>query len=731
MIDHLVDDPVDVDAPPAARPANRATDAGTAGVDVPPALRTDTLAGVPSLPLRPQLAPHAAVGVLVLAAAAARAAMHLSDADATIALSVAGTAFVVAVVAAVVAGVRLTDRHSRHRAVAFCTVAASWLSGVVVMGLSLNAVAILATLGYGLSLHWWRQRRIGAPTTEPAPATTPQGYAARWWRYLGGRGGEWAGSRLESPEPIKTGVVRYVLRLVPGKHTYTKVMTNLELIRGVLGLTPEQDVIVERHPLLAAPNLLVTIVTASPVKADQTWPGPNAFDPHTGRVALGPFVDGEGIAFWKAYTNNRLFGGYLCGITGTGKSRMIESIALSLAASHTHPTVIMYGDGQGGASSPLLRKYADLAATTYHEIHAMLAGLLLVGKLRQDENDVYELEGFTPTVDRPGIVAIIDECHKPLSKAENPLLAAVTQLAASTITREFGKVGIALILASQQSTLDAFGGAGNLADALRNNLLAGNGVLMRCKSANAKQVFRVDVDPTQFPEMPGYAFLVDPEEGARSAPFRGYYVKDDQRTYWPERIAWRPLDDGAANTFGPAYLRRHERAAEARRRKLDSINARRAGLAVATSPDTATGMDGAAIDAAVAAAQSAGRPVGGDGAQAVDAGQFVAQFPVWDPTTMRTVPPHDPAHGPARTPAGQAGAPALTDRHRQLVDALRTGAALVDGYTRPQLVADTLGCSVKWAGILLGDLVAAGMLRKGDVQGRYYPTGRTPNGYAA
>ena len=159
-------------------------------------------------------------------------------------------------------------------------------------------------------------------------------------------------------------------------------------------------------------------------------------------------------------------------------------------------------------------------------------------------------------------VEAADECHKALDATQNPLLAAATQSLCLTIAREGRKVGVALVMASQSPTLDAFGGAGNGAETLRASLLAGNGVILRSKSKNTKQVFEVEISPSSFPKLPGWAYLCDPEEGARNAPFRGFWVTDDMAAYWPQRITWRALPGRQANAAGRHYARRHEVAAE-------------------------------------------------------------------------------------------------------------------------------------------------------------------------
>ena len=621
--------------------------------------------------LRPQLAPHAAVGALVIAAGAARIATHVTGDEQSVARWVAGAAFVIAVVAATRLRRRVFDKRARRRAYAFLAVAAGWLTTVTAVGLSLGAVGLLMAFGYGLAMHWWRQHPVGLIQ----PKAVRSEYQRLWSENIGGADGVLPGSRLTNPQPIKAGV-RFTLRLRPGKQYLGMVTGNLEKIGGGLKLFPDQEVIAERHPTEPRANVLFTVVTKSPVRENVFWPGPEAFEPDTGRVRLGPFTDGEGVARWKAYTDNRLWGGYAQGGTGSGKSRLIESVAMSLAASTTHPTVILYGDGQGGASSPLLMRHADVRARTHEQILAMLEGMHLVILLRQDENAVEGLEGFTPTADRPGLLGIIDECHKPLSKLENPRWCERIQYLAATIAREGGKVGVALVLASQQSTLDAFGGAGSPnAEAIRSNLLAGNGVMLRGRDPNAKTVFKVEIDPTSFPPMPGYAYLIDPDPEARSAPFRGYYVSDEQRKVWPQRIHWRSLDPGSANAFGETYLRRHELAEEALEAARQRIAARRAGVApVQRQPE---------------------RPASGDGEAVQVFGG--AAFPSWAQMVAE---------------ARQEARRALKEGHAKVL------AAIQAGHSGPKAIQEATGYKERQVHNLLGELMEAGEIAKGGY-GRY------------
>jgi hypothetical protein len=623
-----------------------------------------------------QVAPHAAVGLLVVAAAASHAAASASGHEAQVALWVAGTAFVLAVLVGMKRGARIECRKARARLQLLLAGSAAWLGAVTGAGLSWGAVEILVLMVGALSLHWWRMKRI--PNRAAAVAEPVGDYAARWRESIGCPGGAAPGSRLVKPEAIESGV-RFDLRLVPGKQDASTITGAMEKIRGGLGLFGDQELLVEPHPTLPEPHQIATVVTKSPIRAEILWPGPSTFDSATGTVALGPFADGIGVGRWRVYSRSRLYGGYLQGGTDSGKSRTIDSIMASIAASRTHPTVVQYADGQGGASSAMLSKYADRVAKTSAECLSMLQDAVKVMEMRQDENDLEGWIGFTPRLDRPGLLIVIDECHLLLVFPE-------IQEAVAAIAKGGGKVGVACVLASQTPLLSAFGGSGknNFADDIRSNLLMGNGLVLRSKSKDVSQVFGVPVNPSSFPATPGYAYLVD--SIGRSAPLRSYHFTDQQAAAYLPGSEWLELDAGAANAAGPTYLNRRairDRAAAAKRERVEALKAGRP-----------------LPKAAPATALAAPLPA-------------VTAFPVW-------ISPPRPV-----SPIAPAG-PRVTDIHHRATEAL-AGGAVRAGFTMPGWMARELGCSERWAHETLKDLVALGVLERpdGTPQGRYYPTGKT------
>jgi hypothetical protein len=504
--------------------------------------------------LGPQIKPFTAMGLLLIAASAERMAVHLAGHEAELACGTAATAFVIAVVVAMRS--KKMDKHLRRRFIAGAWGAAGWLTYVAAAGLTWGAVATLTAVGGLLSLLYLRMHRIyGEAEVLVAEQRLDQStlYIQRWQRNLAK--GDFEGSELTEPKEIGSGY-RYTLRLVPGRQSVSKVLGGLDLYGG-LELENGQSVIVERHPILPAPQAQLTVVTQSTVVDDQPWPGPErAFDPRNGSVNLGPFVDGEGIAQCCIYRKDGMFGGFLQGSPGSGKSRMVEIIAVACAASISHPTIVWFGCGQNGDSSRMLVRRADRVALTHETMLEMLTEAEKVMTVNGIENRKAGCNGFTPTTERPGLLLIIDEFHDFVDETKHRL-ANVIQEKMVNIARKGRKVGVALILATQEPKLGAFGNPKH-ADLLRSCLLNGFGILLRTLTNNAKQIFKVEIDPTMFPaDQPGYAFLARPASEARSAPFRGFFVDDAALDQWSGQIIWHELPRRQANYAGSTYANRH------------------------------------------------------------------------------------------------------------------------------------------------------------------------------
>jgi hypothetical protein len=524
--------------------------------------------------LRRQLAPHLLLaGVWVTGAAGWLAGGWAGD------RGLVATGLVAALAAA--GAVRWLTTRRRGAAVtgrqaAGVAAATGWLGWATMAGPGWTATAVLLAGGYAASLRWWRRWRLPDPGEDPQPPAGPDPmHPPRLWADHIAQGGPLPGSYLTGEHQIATGL-RYQAHLVPGRQSLGEAQAALAKLRTGLRLRPGQDLILERHPDTDESIISVTIVRRSrALTAAVPWPGP-AYDRQAGTIELGPYVDGEGTARWRLAVDHRLFGGFLVGSTGSGKSRLMEAIALG--AADGAGCVVWFGDPQGGASSPFLARRADWTARSVEDIGQMLAAAVGVKRLRQAENALHDWEGWTPDQGRPGLLIIIDECHEAMADA------AVQQMATS-LAREGGKVGIALVLASQVPTLDAFG-LKTGQRALRGSVVTGNLVLLRVADKGTSGILPgvSGIDPADFPAIAGYAYLVDiGHTGRRSAPFRGYYVTDDARDAAADQANWPTLDSAAAGAAGPAYNDRYEQAEAARA----ALAGRLAALARGEDPDTA------------------------------------------------------------------------------------------------------------------------------------------------
>jgi len=507
--------------------------------------------------------PWAAIAAVATAAAAGRVAMATTGHQAEVALAVAVAAFAAAVVLGMAAGRRITDRRHRVRVRAFLAAAASWISVAMVTGVSSEMLYILAVLGVGMSLWHWREHGLGYGPWEALQTPVKDRvdvFGPRWEQNLAAGGRILSGTKLTEWEPLEFGA-RYALIVVPGTHTIDEIESLLPRIRSGLRLKQSHKIQLDEHPELEAPALLLTIIDTSPVAAGTRWPGLGAMN-DDGTIRIGPYLDGEGGALWKLYSRNRIHNGMIAGGTGSGKSRLLENIAVTAAGNQLFPTAVWFADGQDGASSPMLMRHADFYAGKPEQIVAMLREAVEVIGIQQDENKALGLQGFTPTPDRPGLLVILDECKLVLDKQNNPEHWEETQQLVARIATTGNKAGVGIILAGQEATLPTFGGGGQWPAAIRNNIKGANGVLLKSEEAAGGNIFGIPaLTMRQIPSGGGYGYVAG-GEGSRKAMMRGFYDDDEQMAANMGAFDWRSVSPVTALDLSIAYRDRRLTADE-------------------------------------------------------------------------------------------------------------------------------------------------------------------------
>jgi|GEM_PF-2544009 len=562
-----------------------------------------------------------------------------------------------------------------------------WMVSAVISGFTWGSLAVALAGDYAFGARWWAANRhpeAVEPEAEPEPEVAPVEvdesllalYPRRWADYLGGTGCILAGSQLVSGEPFKHGI-EYILRLHPGKHDLDMVRANMSKIASGLG-HPQTKLTVdpyEENPALAR----FRVVTHSPVAADVYFHGPQYDD---GQIVLGPYIDGLGDAVWRLYTDNSIWGGLIVGGTGSGKSRLIDVIALT--ALYTGYTYVIHVDGQDGMSCPQLWEHAQERYGADDAEYA-LRRLIAMQQYRQ-RNRHGGGHGFNPAPEYPGILVIVDEAHVVVTKENAEKWAK--------LAREARKVGIAVIMADQDGSLETF-----KKSVLRGSLRAGNAVGLRTDERSQGQILaHGQFNLHDLPAIPGYGHTLG--EVARHAPFKNRWVPTREDAAKREAKG-KPLPQGLRLVEdwyeqAPKIALDHGTLHAGNRARRDGLAA-----APATTP---------AAMPAPAAAQAAPSTAQGDAT----------------PRPMRMVLPTVPklrgtdgANTPTSPTPAATATPAVPDAagSEQLGMELseseqRVLAAIRAGHTQPSTIAEHVGLTRQRVGALLGTLAGKELVTK-------------------
>lgn len=401
---------------------------------------------------------------------------------------------------------------------------------------------------------------------------------ADWNTYVRQKGQILPDAGLEFSESFEYGET-FTVSLVRGKQRFEHLQQKLADIAYALDI-PEDDLSVDRNPdprRQLEPKL--SVITRRP---DTTYTGPVIVHEDDGVfIELGPYTDGLGMVRYQllagqlskeelakgAAPRGSAMGGYVLGDKGSGKTRLMESIALGAMAAGVQ---VWYLDPQGGASAPILAKYAPWALMgvdapnpadaakprVFGNVEDLLEALEGVVQIRQDENADADASGFQHTQERPMILVMIDECHQVFG-AVDPATETRYGKRFGDIDRVARKLGIAFFGGSQAPTQDVFGGD----TTLRNGMAGGNGFVLKYNGSNAKLAFGALDDEIakgaqklQPNRTLGYA-LASPRP---LAVFQNRYAPDLEPFF--AQLTPSELDEMAKIGAGEPYARRHESA---------------------------------------------------------------------------------------------------------------------------------------------------------------------------
>ncbi|WP_205327540.1 hypothetical protein [Glycomyces sp. YM15] len=429
-------------------------------------------------------------------------------------------------------------------------------------------------------IPWWRKHHIAnvaANTPEPepepaedeaAPAPAPEPTVddiiiGKWNTRIAGEG-PLKGVGLEHLDTDERGYVhKFIVNFVPGKQTYSTLLAAQAHIASALNV-PEPNVITEKNDEDASKGF-VTVVTGLDLGRVNRWPGRCMFDPATGTVSAGTYIDDDAATLLSVIVPNGMYGAVFCGAQGTGKSQCMEQVVLSLLASGFFS--LLYIDPQGGMSSPMLAEAATWSAPSVEDGIKILRNLPRLRQYRQTKFGRRKQKGYQLSREFPAIIIAIDEFHEV---AEEPEAKKILKKLAKTIR----KIGAGLFIATQDVGLDAFGGD----QSLRTQLMAKNVIYFATPSKVQGHLSgNNEFDPSTLPMVPGFGYVkeVRGDRGellTRAAPFRAFYLGDDDEygensgIHWLKKMrqqcSFAELDLGSAGALGPDFANRNKVRAE-------------------------------------------------------------------------------------------------------------------------------------------------------------------------
>jgi hypothetical protein len=457
----------------------------------------------------------------------------------------------------------------------------------------------LVMLGGGLAVaapYLWHARRrppLAAADDELPVLTAPgpriEAFRARFFHEVPCKGAE-----LHSVRDIPDGFA-FEITLAVGKATTHDVMGLGSQIAALYDV-PADQVSIEYTANRSERRARISVLTVENAFArEDRWDGRPTYDPETGMIRVGRFVDSTPMHWMLHKPGSGSAGGIIAGATGGGKTGTMNVIAseagqaklctvcgaagtcarcdmrriavLWMGDPQVQGLAVWKGDGSGSfadllAWGPLACVQLIIMAHTAMRERAAYFGSM---PWTDHRGRTHIGKGsFDPTPEYPLIFLIIDEW--PLI-AHFPGLKEIVVPLVSSIVKEGRKVGISLILLTQVPDVQELGDD----RALREMLKAFNVIAHRADPLSGKGMLGIQGDPTKLPPgLHGIGYNSGPDNRPATT-FRTKHCPSPEHLKpgdpgpdvrdFAEQFARDPvhLDDAVLNAITPlGYTGRHQ-----------------------------------------------------------------------------------------------------------------------------------------------------------------------------
>lgn len=399
-----------------------------------------------------------------------------------------------------------------------------------------DGIMQLTLLGGGLAIgapYLWRNRRRGItsdPVAEIEAAPTVEDPRLTRFREHFCDHGPLTDARLTGFTTVPGGFQFHIELLIAHRGTFRDIKRLEDEIAALYGV-PFDHVSVEPPEDRSARSAVITVLTATDAhERDEPWDGTSTYDPETGCVRLGRYADGA-ASWWRLHKPySGIASGIVAGVQGSGKTGTLHVV--SAEAGQAKLCSVCLGEGTCDPCDPrricavwmgdpqcqpfaVWRGRADLTAWGPLACVRMLSWLHAAMRYRADRRGRMEWTDhlgrrntgkgwFDPQPGEPLVLGVIDEW--PIISTD-PELGPIAAQFVLDILREGRKVGIGLVLGTQEADVDVLGDRG-----VRNLLREFNACVHRTDRL-AKQMLAIDGDPEDLPaDVHGISYLKGPDK---------------------------------------------------------------------------------------------------------------------------------------------------------------------------------------------------------------------------